>query len=225
LESAQQPREEGDDMMTDHDTIARMAIRLARGYRQGWAIRIPKTHGVEWNWTTASEYAQVGRSLPTFDRAAGIITYATSKMRWTLSVDGDIEVEIDSQSGLACSIEATRCGGANGAATPCIVARVPDLDGLSSHDLWKVDVAITSLACGPWKPLHNLPPLRVVGDVIRLPSTPCALVYVGDRITARRPDDISSNHPFEEYLAEFGRRGGFRKWERLLVRKVTKEGV
>jgi len=212
-------------MMTDHDTIARMAIRLARGYRQGWAIRIPKTHGVEWNWTTASEYAQVGRSLPTFDRVAGTITYATNKMRWTLDVAGDIEVEIETQTGQPCSVEATAFADASGAPVPAIVVRVACFEALCAHDLWKLDVAATSLACGSWKPLHNLPPLRVVGDVIRLPSTPCALVYVGDRITARRPDDISSNHPFEEHLAEFGRRGGFKKWERLLVRKVTKEGV
>jgi hypothetical protein len=210
--------------MTDHDTIARMAIRLARGYRQGWATRIPKTHGVTWDWTTASAYAECQRNAPTFDRSAGTIGYATNMMRWTLSVDGDIEVEIDSQTGLSCSVVADLLGMS---ATPCIVARVPDLAGLGSHDLWKLDVAITSLCCGEWKPMHHMPPLRVLVEALRAPSTPCALVYTAQHVTARAPDDLSRAHPFDEALAEFGRRGGFEKWDRLVVRRpqVTKEGV
>ena len=204
--------------MTDHDTIARMAIRLGRGYRQGWATRIPKTHGVEWNWTTASAYAEGQRNAPTFDRSAGAITYAKGAARWTLNVDGDIEVEIDSQTGLACSVEASVLGSMG--ATPYIVARVPDLAGLGSHDLWKLDVAITSLCCGEWKPIHHMPPLRVLVEALRAPSTPCALVYTAQHVTARAPDDLSRAHPFDEALAEFGRRGGFAKWERLVIRKA-----
>jgi hypothetical protein len=213
--------------MTDHDTIARMAIRLGRGYRQSWATRIPKTHGVEWNWTTASAYAGGQRNAPTFDRSAGTIAYAKGSMRWTLSTDGDVEVEVDSQAGLACSVEATRFGGVRADAVACIVARVPDLAGLGSHDLWKLDVAITSLCCGDWKPLHHMPPLRVLVEALRAPSTPCALVYTAQHVTARAPDSLSSVHPFDEMLSEFGRRGGFAKWERLIVRRpqVTKEGV
>jgi hypothetical protein len=203
--------------MTDHDTIARMAIRLGRGYRQSWATRIPKTHGVTWDWTTASAYAEGQRNAPTFDRSAGTITYATNKMRWTLSVDGDVEIEIDSQAGLACSIAADLLGMG---ATPCIVARVPDLAGLGSHDLWKLDVAITSLCCGPWKPMHHMPPLRVLVEALRAPSTPCALVYTAHDVTARAPDDLSRAHSFHESLADFGRRGGFAKWERLVIRKA-----
>lgn len=204
--------------MTDHDTIARMAIRLGRGCRQGWATRIPKTHGVAWDWTTASAYAEGQRNAPTFDRSAGTIGYATNKMRWTLSVDGDIEVEIDSQTGLACSVEASVLGQMG--ATPYIVARVPDLAGLGSHDLWKLDVAITSLCCGEWKPIHHMPPLRVLVEALRVPSTPCALVYTAQHVTARAPDDLSRAHPFDEALGEFGRRGGFAKWERLVIRKA-----
>jgi len=148
-------------------------------------------------------------------------------MRWTLSVDGDVEVEIDSQAGLACSVEATRFGGVRADAVACIVARVPDLAGLGSHDLWKLDVAITSLCCGDWKPLHHMPPLRVLAEALRAPSTPCALVYTAQQVTARAPDSLSlsSAHPFDEALGEFGRRGGFAKWDRLVVRRPAREGV
>ncbi len=209
--------------MVDHDTIARMAIRLGRGYRQGWATRIPKTHGVEWNWTTASAYAEGQRNAPTFDRQSGAITYATNKMRWTLDMLGDVEVEIEMQTGQSCSVEASALGSMGN--TPYIVARVPDLRGLCSHDLWKIDVAITSLCCGDWKPLHHMPPLRVLVDALHTPSTPCAYVYTSQQITARQMNELSTAHPFNEALYEFGRRGGFKKWERLIVRRPTKEGV
>lgn len=220
-------------MMTDHDTIARMAIRLARGYRQGWAVRIPKSHGVAWDWRTASEYAQGARSAPQFDRAVGSITYATNKMKWTLDVAGDIEVEIETQTGQPCSVEATAFADASGAPVPAIIVRVACFESLCAHDLWKLDVAATALACGAWKPLHNLPPLRVLADVLRLPTTPCALVFVGEEVQARAPGDLSQQHPFGELLAEFGRQGGFRRWERLIVRRpmtasrpqTQKEGV
>lgn len=206
--------------MTDHDTIARMAIRLARSYHHGWATRIPKTHGVAWNWVTASEYARGHRSEPRFDRDKGTIVYDTGKMTWSLGPER-IEVNVRTQSGEACSVVA------KGDPTPRLVVTVPDLSALVSHDLWKLDVAVTSLCCGPWKPLHELPPLRVLFAALAMPKTPCALVYEQGEVRARLPDDLETAHPFDELLAEFGRRGGFRRWEKLIVRRplTAKEGV
>lgn len=204
--------------MTDHDTIARMAIRLARNYYHGWATRIPKTHGIAWDWATAVEYATGHRSEPRFDRDQGTIVYDTGRLTWHLGPER-IEVSARTQSDDVCSVVAKTCP------TPRLVVTVPDLSALVSHDLWKIDVAITSLCCGPWKPLHSLPPLRVLSVALAMTATPCALVYEEGHVSARQPDNIAAAHPFDELLAEFGRRGGFTRWERLIVRKPTKGGV
>ena len=194
--------------MTDLDTIARMTIRLSRGFRQGWALAIPKTR--TWDWDTAVEYAASARRAPEFHRSAGLVTHKTSGGVWTLDTEGDIELEFAHGS-----VQATTVSLADGRSVPAIIARSPSFGDLRDHDVWKLDVAITSLSCGPWAPLHALPPLRVL-SALRLPKTPCALAYAEQSIHAREPDMLHT-HPFEARLVKFGAAGGFQRWDRLVV--------
>lgn len=188
-------------MNADLDTIARMAIRLGRGFGQRWAKEIPK--GLDWGWTIARAFVGDYRRAPAFNRIAESITHETPGMRWTLDTAGDIEIELFGVGKTPASVQATHVDH-----RPVIVATSDDWRAMSENELWRVDVALTSLSCGPWKRLHALPPVRVLTELVDFPRARVAITYA--------PGTVSADDPtIDGWLRAFGRLGGFDRWEHV----------
>jgi len=194
--------------MTQYDTIARMAIRLARGYGQAWARAIPKS--APWDLDTFGLYSAPARRAPSYDHATGVISHRTKGMTWTLDARGDIEVELHGEGKTPAWVEATRFGDFN-TGVYAIKATRADWHALSENELWRIDVACSSLACGEWRPIHDLPPVRVLA----------ALGWPRGRMTLTFSPGVveTDSADFAVRLEGFRVAGGFERWEQFRVGK------
>ena len=194
--------------MTTTDITAKMAIRLARGFRQNWALAIPKSS--PWDLDTFGRYSAPARRAPSYDNADGVITHTTPGMTWTLDARGDIEVELHGEKKTPAWVQATRFGDYL-TGTYVIQATCANWKALSENELWRIDVACSSLACGPWKPLHELPPVRVLAALgwpqgrMTITFSPGAVETDSDELAAR--------------LEGFRVAGGFERWEQFRIGK------
>lgn len=198
--------------MTTTDTVARMAIRLARGYGQSWAKAIPKS--APWDLDTFGLYSAAARRAPHYDHAEGTIAHRTSGMTWTLDPRGDIEVELHGLQKTPAWVQATRFGD-HITGVYVIQATCANWKALSENELWRIDVACSSLACGPWKPIHALPPVRVLA-ALGFPPGRMTLTFAPNVIETDSDD-------YAVRLEGFRVAGGFERWEQFRVgKRVTK---
>jgi hypothetical protein len=184
----------------DLETRARMAIRLARGFRHGWALAIPK--GAQWNARTFAEYAKSARNAPKLEGA--FVRYYGRAMDWEIG-EHVAEVELTSAGEPAGFVRAYK---------DTIEVQVVTPSCVSPREIERYDTAITSLSCGPFAELHALPPLRVLLEVLgdKAPSTTMHLYYRPGRVEAVPPEA-------DRLIAAFGAAGGFKHWERMVRRE------
>lgn len=186
------------------DLVARLAIRLARSYNQGWATAIRKD--AIWNWATASLYIDGSRSQRRPRIVEDAIDYAPSdtSTAWRISPREVSASFRDKHQGSVADVTALE--------EPArIEVRLANFAAMTDGALWRVDKAVTSFSEGPWKPLHRLPPIRLVVQAFPeyLPTEASSLVYTDGRIA-------SSYGPLETAI----RRAGVRfvsEWERMRI--------
>lgn len=187
------------------DLIGRIAIRLGRAFRHKWATEIPRD--AVWNWLTAEKAirATTNKTVPKLDGYD--LTYNVGQTHWLLTPD-DIVVRCDDRElGTRCRVEAR----VDETLGPVLEVWLASLAGFDEFELSRFDKVITSLSEGPWKPLHRLPPIRLVVQAFPeyLPTEASSLVYADGRIA-------SSYEPLETAI----RRAGVRfvnEWERMRV--------
>lgn len=186
------------------DLVARLAIRLARSYNQGWATAIRKD--AVWNWATASLYIDGSRSQRRPRIVEDTIDFAhrDSLTAWRISPREVQATFRDKADAFVADVTALE-GPAR------IEVRLASFAAMTDGALWRVDKAVTSFSEGPWKPLHRLPPIRLVVQAFPeyLPVEASSLVYTDGRIA-------SSYEPLETAI----RRAGVRfvnEWERMRV--------
>ncbi len=186
------------------DLVARLAIRLARSYNQGWATAIRKD--AVWNWATASLYIDGSRSQrrPRIVEDAIDFAHRDSLTAWRISPREVQATFRDKADAFVADVTALE--------EPArIEVRLANFAAMTDGALWRVDKAVTSFSEGPWKPLHRLPPIRLVVQAFPeyLPTEASSLVYTDGRIA-------SSYEPLETAI----RRAGLRfvnEWERMRV--------
>ena len=186
------------------DLVARLAIRLARSYNQGWATAIRKD--AIWNWATASLYIDGSRSQrrPRIVEDAIDFAHRDSLTAWHISPREVSATFRDKSDAFVADVTALE-------EPSRIEVRLANFAGMTDGALWRVDKAVTSFSEGPWKPLHRLPPIRLVVQAFPeyLPTEASSLVYTDGRIA-------SSYEPLETAI----RRAGLRfvnEWERMRV--------
>ena len=186
------------------DLVARLAIRLARSYNQGWATAIRKD--AVWNWATASLYIDGSRSQrrPRIVEDAIDFAHRDSLTAWRVSPREVQATFRDKADAFVADVTALE--------EPArIEVRLASFAAMTDGALWRVDKAVTSFSEGPWKHLHRLPPIRLVVQAFPeyLPTDASSLVYTDGRIA-------SSYEPLETAI----RRAGVRfvnEWERMRV--------
>lgn len=207
-------------MNVDEDILGRMAIRLGRAYSHGWAKDIPKA--APWSWSMMTLY--IGQSLstrlPKVDQERSTVSYDHSSSHWTFS-PGKVEVTFDDRKSEG-HIGVVRLG-YDHLNEPYLHVRIEDASAMTDSRAWRMDRAITSLSCGPWRPLYTLPPLAVLCTALKryLPKCPMNLYYrTGDvRIEAvgvpLGAEEAEACAAFERALRRYEAAGGFEKWDRL----------
>jgi hypothetical protein len=177
-----------------------MAIRLARGFRHGWALAIPKT--ARWDARTLADYSAHARNAPKIEGAS--VRYHGRAMDWEIG-EHVADVELTSAGAPAGFVRAYK---------DTIEVQVVTPSCVSQREVERYDTAITSLSCGHFAELHALPPLRVLLEVLgdKAPSTTMHLYYRPGRVDAVPPEA-------DRLIAAFGAAGGFKHWERMVRRE------
>lgn len=211
-------------MLTDADTLGRMAIRLGRAYSQSWAKEIPKS--VPWTWDMAKYYMSISKSerVPEMDELKVEIVYDHSSTHWLLCQER-VEVQFYDRKAQAyvgfVRLDVDALG------SPVITVRVESPSVIADGQLWRFDKAVTSLSCGSWQQLYSLPPLSVLLAIVgKGPSCPITLYY---RVGTDGPTIDVAGAPvgeaqrveyaaFDRAVQRFKERGGCSKWERAVVK-------
>ena len=208
-------------MKVPADTIGRMAIRLGRALDQSWAKGVPDKS--VWNWATAIEAIDASKAQrkPVYDETS--INSENGSTTWTFAPD-ILEVLFydKGKDGWAGFVRADADD-----VTPFIQVRLNHWRRMDPNNIWRVDRAITSLACARWQPLYSLTPLSVLTEVLRgkIPSCTVNLYYV---ISEGEPaihfagqwaneEQRAECAAFDKALQAFGKKGGFAKWSQMKI--------